>query len=421
MVKFKKYASALRDSVRDWIRKIGDVDILVGIPSYNNEDTIAHVVQMAAEGLKKYYPDAKTAIFVSDGGSLDDTREYASQVPIPEGVHRYVSIYKGLPGKGTSLRAVFEAANLLRAIAVVVIDADLRSITPEWVHCLAQPVLDKRADFVAPYYIRHKYDGTITNHIVYPLTRALYGKRIRQPIGGEFAFSGELAALYARQDVWDTDVAKFGIDIWMTTLAINESGRVMQAKLGAKIHDAKDPAEDLPLMFQQVVGTLFFLVGKYHDRWVKIKGSEPVEMVECVKEIPKLQHVSVTMTKLEREFLEGFDQFKPLYMSILSSESFEELQSIVESLKKGEEPEFSLELWARIIYDFAFTFNMWSRNRRRLVDVMTPLYFGRVYFYCRDVASKSWEEAEALIEEQAEVFEKMKGYLCEKFYLVEAV
>jgi len=172
-------------------------------------------------------------------------------------------------------------------------------------------------------------------------------------------------------------------------------------------------------MFQQVVGTMFFLVGKYKDRWVKIKGSEPVEMLGCVKEIPKLQHVSVTMTKLEREFLEGFEQFKPLYMNILGSENFAQLENIVNELKRGNEPEFPAELWAKVIYDFAFTFNMWSRNRRRLVDMMTPLYFGRVYFYCKQVAAVDPEEAEQVVEEQAQVFEQMKDYICEKFVLID--
>ena len=52
---------------------------------------------------------------------------------------------------------------------------------------------------------------------MYPLTRALYGQRIRQPIGGDFGMSRPLVRHYLAQPVWDTDVARFGIDIWMTT------------------------------------------------------------------------------------------------------------------------------------------------------------------------------------------------------------
>ena len=96
-------------------------------------------------------------------------------------------------------------------------------------------------DFVAPLYARHRYDGTITNTIVYPLTRALYGKRIRQPIGGDFGFSGDLAARFLEFEDWEGPVAQYGIDIFMTTTALAEGRKVAQSFLGAKIHDPKDP------------------------------------------------------------------------------------------------------------------------------------------------------------------------------------
>ncbi len=108
--------------------------------------------------------------------------------------------------------------------ALVVVDSDLRSIVPEWIELLAGPILKGGFDFVAPLYSRYKYDGTITNTVTYPLTRALYGHRIRQPIGGDFGVSGDLIRYYLEQDDWTPDVSKFGIDIWMTTKAI--TGRV---------------------------------------------------------------------------------------------------------------------------------------------------------------------------------------------------
>ena len=115
-----------------------------------------------------------------------------------------------MPGKGPSFRAIFEVATLLKVKAVAVVDSDLRSITPDWIKLLVETVLDKTAGFVVPFYRRHKFDGTITNHIVYPMTRALYGIDVRQPIGGDFGFSPELAAFNMKEDVWDTDTARFG-------------------------------------------------------------------------------------------------------------------------------------------------------------------------------------------------------------------
>jgi hypothetical protein len=94
----------------------------------------------------------------------------------------------------------------------------------------------------------------------------LYGKEVRQPIGGDFGFSGTLASHYLTKPVWDTLVARFGIDIWMTTHAITGGFAVCHARLGAKVHDPKDPGDDLGPMFGQVVGTLLGLTERHAER-----------------------------------------------------------------------------------------------------------------------------------------------------------
>ncbi|MBZ0190415.1 MAG: glycosyltransferase [Candidatus Kuenenia stuttgartiensis] len=411
----KKYSSAVRQNVHMWISKMQEVDIIVGIPCYNCEDTISHVVAVSAEGLKKYYPDKKCAVFVSDGGSLDDTREKAYSATIPDGIERRVTIYRGTPGKGTAFRAIFEVAQLLKADAIVVVDADLRSITPEWIKMLADPIINKQAGFVAPLYLRHKYDGTITNNIVYPLTRALYGEKIRQPIGGDFGFCGDLAAYYVNEDVWESDVARFGIDVWMTTTALNEGFKIVQAHLGTKVHNAKDPAADLGPMFQQVISTLYYLMSKYESKWKQAEKTVDIETVGITGEAAKVEPVSVNFTKLLAEFSDGFEQFEPFYEQILDAENFNRLYDISIDFNKTGEIHFPSDLWARILCDFAFTYNHWQRNRRRLVDMLTPLYFGRTASYCREVKEMDSTEAEDIIELQAMEFEKQKPYLIEKY------
>ena len=57
-------------------------------------------------------------IFVSDGGSTDDTREIANLVQMNSyNIEKIVTVYRGIPGKGSGLRAVFEAAKFLEAKA----------------------------------------------------------------------------------------------------------------------------------------------------------------------------------------------------------------------------------------------------------------------------------------------------------------
>src|SRR5512134_2926779 len=200
------------------VQEIGEVEVLVGIPSYNNAETIGHVVRAVSAGLAKYFSDRRAVLINSDGASGDGTPEIVGRTMVDFGallisdqlspLHKIITPYHGIPGKGSAFRTIFEIARRLKAKACAVVDSDLRSITPEWIELLLRPIMEEGYDYVAPYYLRHKYDGTITNSLAYPLTRALYGQRVRQPIGGEFGFSGALASHYLDQHVWESEVAR---------------------------------------------------------------------------------------------------------------------------------------------------------------------------------------------------------------------
>jgi len=405
-----KYDSALRRYTAKRIEEIDSADILVGIPCYYNEKTIEHVIQMVTHGLASHYKDKKCVIFVADGGSTDDTREVAKDFQIKPWQEKIVSIYRGPAGKGSAFRSIFEAAARLNVAACMVVDSDLRSITGDWVKYLLEPVLEKGFQYVSPVYSRHKYDGTITNNIVYNLTRTLYGLRIRQPIGGDFAFSGELAAYFIEQDVWDTDVARFGIDIWMTTNAIVSNFKICEANLGVKIHDAKDPGESLGPMFRQVVHTLFVLMEQYESHWKNIKGSRTVPMFG-LEAFAEPEPVAVNLGRLVSEYKTGFRQFKGFYKDIFCPDCYEVLKRCTTMAKtKFVMP---IQTWAMVLYETAATFHQWKFNRTQLINLVTPLYLGRVASFINQSLKMSSSEAEKLVEEQAQVFEDHKDYLVE--------
>jgi len=161
----------------------------------------------------QYFPDMKPVLVNSDGNLPDGTRDVTLNTPVPREVEVIATAYQGASGKGRAFRAIFEIVRALGAKVCVVVDSDLRSITPEWIELLAGPIVKEGYGYVTPYYNRHKYDSTITNNICYPMTRMPYGLDVRQPIGGDFGFSGQLLDHYLGQDVWQTDVACFGIDI----------------------------------------------------------------------------------------------------------------------------------------------------------------------------------------------------------------
>jgi glycosyltransferase involved in cell wall biosynthesis len=403
-----KYDTSLRAWIARRVEQIEQADIVVGIPCYNNQDTIGHVIRSVSHGLYEHYRDLRPVFVISDGGSTDDTREIAKETVLRPWQEKLVSIYRGLAGKGTALRSIFEIAEHLSAKATMVVDSDLRSITGDWVPHLLNPVLNHNYDFVAPIYTRYKYDGTITNNIVYNLTRALYGKRVRQPIGGDFAFSVRCARYYMDQDVWQTDIARFGIDIWMTTSAMVNDFRICQAQLGVKIHDAKDPAAHLAPMFRQVVHTLFSLMEQNEPYWRNIKGSEPTEIFGQDNGTEP-ETVNVNLNALCRTFKHGFEQFGVFWEQIFSPRSFAAIKAATKM--PDEEMVFEIQTWVAILYELAATFHRWPAHRYKLLELATPLYNGRVASFINRTREMSSREAEAIVEEQAQAFEDHRDYL----------
>lgn len=412
-----------RSDVQDWLAEVGSADILVGIPSFNNAGTIGHVVRAVQAGLAKYFPESKAVLVNSDGGSTDGTVDVVRNTVVEDfsailvqhrkpSFFKLSTLYHGLPGKGSAFRTLFEIAAALDVKACVVVDSDLRSITPEWVELLVKPILSGQFDYVSPLYRRHKYDGTITNSIVYPLTRALYGKRVRQPIGGDFGFSGELARFYLGKDVWESDVARYGIDIWMTTTAIANDFRVCQAFLGAKIHDPKDPGADLSAMLFQVVGATFDLMEAYSDAWTEVQESSPVPTFGFQYAVG-LEPVAVNVDRMLERFGLGARELMFVWKDILPP-------AIVACLERAAETprdNFHIpdEIWAETICSFALAAHRQVMNREHLLKSLTPLYIGRTASFVLETRESDADRVEERIEQLCTAFERQKTFLRENW------
>jgi len=394
--------------MRDALRMQERADIVVGIPSFRNAATIGHVTEAAAEGLRRNFPNMRAVIVNADGGSEDGTRDRvrasADGVPIVTGR------YEGRSGKGSAFRAIFEAVTLLGARACAVVDSDLRSITPEWIARLVGPIVRGEADYVTPLYARHKHDGTITNTIAYPLTRALYGARVRQPIGGEFGFGADLARVYLAEPVWESDVAKFGIDIFMTTTALARGVRVAQAFLGAKIHDPKDPGADLGPMFTQVVGTLLTLARKNVDVWRSVTGSRDVPVIGEIAPVEP-EAVNASVRVLVEKFRAGAGDQDQAWTEILSSDTCDVARKAAET---GNASAIGGRFWAKAVYEIVAAAKT-REDTEVLARALLPLYFGRVAALIGEMQGLDQAGAERVVEQQALAFEQAKPYLLERW------
>jgi len=408
----------LRPEVLTRLEEIGRVDLIVGIPSFNNARTIGHVVRAVSAGLAKYFPEFSTLLVNSDGGSRDGTTEIVAReefhaagimVAAPtRPLAKVITAYQGLPGKGSAFRTIFEIAERLQAKACAVVDSDLRSITPEWIQLLLAPALHEDFDYVCPLYSRHKYDGTITNAIVYPMVRSLFGKRVRQPIGGDFGFSGRLASHFLKYDVWGSDVARFGIDIWMTTTALSGDFRICQSYLGAKIHDAKDPGADLTSMLVQVTAALLAQIEAHADHCLAMDGSEPVPEFGFRYEVG-LEPVPVNLKRMVEAFELGVREFDSIYAGFLGPDTRTGLAALI-----GQTPgEFHMptDLWVHLVYEFAAAYHHRHLPPEHLLKSLTPLYLGRTASWVVQAAPFGAHEVEVELDALSARFEALKPHL----------
>jgi len=445
--------TTLAPAIRDEIARLGKADIMVGIPSFKNAATIGYVVRAAQAGLVQYFPDLHPVVVNADAGSSDGTGRVVIETEPPDYVEQILLVrptnrlervsltypeIDGVGGKGAALRTIFEIAAALEVEALVVVDSDLRSIVPEWIELLAGPILKGGYDFVSPLYARYKFDGTITNTVTYPLTRALYGHRIRQPIGGDFGVSGDLVKHYLALDDWTPDISRFGIDIWMTTSALTGGFAVCQTRLGAKIHDPKDPGSDLGPMFRQVVGTILRLADRYRDQWLPIHGSHdvPAYGFERIIDPPPLE---VNTLRLLSEFHAGSLTLADTWRSMLAPATADTvLELALEAGRLGDHARTRLgvggdvasttastlemaeavasfhfpdDLWARVVYDLVVAASGAEAKVETLVAALVPIYFGRVGSFVVENRDVTTTQAEDRVERQAREFELLKPYL----------
>lgn len=393
---------------------IRKADIVVGIPSFNEAALIRYPTEQAALGLKQYFNHLDALIINCDNNSSDGTGNVFMNTDTAGIPKMYLSTPEGVKGKGNNFKNLFRAVLELQAKAIIVVDADLKSITPRWVKNLGEPLFNDFG-FVAPLYVRHKYDGTITNNIAYPLTRCLYGRRVRQPIGGDFGFSGNLAGIYLKNGLWNEEVSQFGIDIWMTTIAINEGIPICQAFMGRpKVHKPKDPAADLGPMFKQVISTAFNLMITYHDKWSTTKWSKPTAIFGFgLGEVELPPPVSVSKDKLYQRFKEGFQQNWDIYRSIFSVENFQKLREIA-SLEI-EQFEMPVPIWAKILFDFALSYYKKTVERTLSINVLIPLYYGMTLSFVNKTEGMSIQQAEEYLEDMCLIFEQAKPYLIDRW------
>lgn len=415
--------SLLPDDLLRQLIAVGEVDLLVGIPTLNHAKTVGQVVRAVQIGFVKYFPRERAVLINLDGGSTDGTPEQIRATSIDDfrpllaaqplrTLHRITTPYPGPPGRAGALRTLLAAADLVRAKACAVVSPDLENITPEWIDALIRPVYKGGFDLITPLYQRHKFDGLLISNLIYPMVRAIYGYRIREPLGPEFGLSGRFArSLLAGEGAVRTP-SVYGIDLAITAAAAARGNRIGQSFLGPKVHASRQDEPTLPEALRQSVGALFEQMERDAAVWLPRNGSAPLP-VFGFEYAMRLEPIRINKRRMLETFRAGVRELSTLFEAILSEGTRESIHQRAGMDDKAFR--YPDDLWVKTVYEFAAAFHHGALHRSHLIQALTPLYLGRACSFVLENTDAGSEEVGKRIEALCLEYERQKAELIERW------
>jgi glucosylglycerate synthase len=399
---------------------VGEADLLVAIPTYNNEGTIGQTIQAVEDSYQQNFVRDRVAILNVDGGSSDQTQEIilnlnGKKSSLRRGitslrtVHRVTAQYGRTPSQGSALKIVFAAADLLRVRACAVVSPATISLDPAWVANLLRPAYRQDFAFVAPLYSRSKFQGLLARNLLYPMSRAVFGVRIREMYADEWGFSGRLATECASEKM--DEAVRARPEAWMAVNAICNGMKCSQSYLGPRTAILAGP--DIVETIRQTVGNLFYCCDAFQDHWLDRTGTESVQTFGSDHELTA-EDAPPRQDKSFELFRSGVQALQDSVLkSILAKETLAKLKEIV--TKDIDQFDFPSELWVRVLYDFAAAYHRTTIARDHILQALVPLYRGQLFSFLAQHAQSTPEEMEADTEALCLEFERQKPYLIERW------
>lgn len=450
------YHSILRDNGQHHIKQVGHADLVIGLPSYKNASQAAQVAQMALTGAKQHYPHLRTVLVNADAGFDAATRQAVAAQGCPNDQANIVVCgrYTGTLGWGNAIAAILDAALALDAQAIVILDSNSRTITTNWLPGLADLILKDKADLVLPRYQWLLPEGALSDLIIYPLFRALWGYSVRHPAAPDFALSPQLATAVLDEDIWTTEASAGGFPVWLTTYGILGEWRVAQSALGEKrgsfnrfsyqtdslkpvtaldsLSPVNRPASQLQLqppqarkiterrfnrklsqsqpLFHSTISVLLSLIRHYRHHWLEVEKIQSLStLTQFASAGSSLPSPEIDPTFMLDNLALGWMEYRPLWQKILTPNHLTQLETLA-SLPTHRFY-FPVDLWTRIIYDFAVVFNKGEADPWQIIQALFPIYQGRLAAYWQEIAGLSSIGCEGTVAAQAVEFEELRPYL----------
>ena len=403
----------------DDLATAGGFGLVLGLPSYNVATTLPNNIECLARGASEFAPKQRCLVVVSDSGSKDGSLgncwiRYGKGLQPTQhpNVHVLALPQRGIrPGKGSSLRTIFEVSNRVRAQAVMVMDSDITTAQPSWVGTVVSPIFTRGADTVVPTVTRNKYDARGTNAFSYPLISAFTSTRVRNPLSGVMGFSSRfLTSFLASQDSWEDVISLYGIESHLSIHMGFGRFSVDQPDLGILEHSPRRFHATFPTFLQVFRGT-FKSLWNYRDSWSENAGlctDTPWD-----SELEDVPVKPINLVDLSQHIQQGLRQSESHWTQFMGPKLAVEMTTSCKQVVDDQHYRFSPKLWADIVLQYLLRFPLYPalspQEEQFLVSLMVPL--GAFYMsYSRRVEPMTRAESEIVVEETVEAFRERVGF-----------
>jgi hypothetical protein len=305
----------------------------------------------------------------------------------------------------SAYRAIARLAQKKHARACVMLSGDLAALDHRSIVALTEPLLEART-LSLPIYPTGKYEGLLNSAVLYPLTRALYGKRLRYPLAVDFGAAHEMIAKLSRDPGRHQSATT-----WPAIEGATADASMAEVYVDAR-HIAHSEGIDLSTVLGNLAGSLFEHVENTASLWQRIRASQATPVFGTPAEAIT-ESEGVDIRPLIESFNLGLRNLQEVWGLVLPPVTLLELKK----LSRLPVEQFRLPdlVWARIIYDFALAHRLRTISRTHLLGALTPLYLAWVASYAAEVRSGDAAVAESRVERLALAFEEAKPYFVSRW------
>lgn len=408
----------LSEDPKTGMEAAGTADLLVGVAVPVDAEHLRVAAIQAIQNLHDHLPGLRTVVGFPGVSSAEAAKDETPEEVTETGNQLRFLPYTLPPGSAgripsltpaATYQALFAMARELGVTACAVIGYDLAALQSNFLGPVLAPVLDNRCELAMPVYATGKFDGLLNSSILYPMTRALYGRRVRFPLAPDFCVSARM--LPELEIALQRSASQGQTLFWPATEAALRDRSVCQVFVDTNHVPAADGV-DLSTILAQTAGPLFLDAATNAALWQRIRGSQPGD-VSGVPTPSLADNAHADTTPMIETFQLGFRNLQEVWSLVLPPVTLLELKR----LSRASADKFHLpdELWARVVYDFALAHRLRTLSRSHLLGALTPLYLGWVASYALDVSNATPAEAEQRIERLARAYEEAKPYLLSRW------